>query len=776
MSQAERGDPVFSADEIPDDTTRLGALEAALVGLERGGGFAASGRVQVPLPTLATAATGVLSLPLRPDQLSALIASASRAPYGRGDATLHDDTVRRTWQLPPEAVEVLEPTWTTTSLPAITAAAATALGVEGAVTANLYKLLVYEPGDFFVAHRDTEKEPGMFATLVVALPSAHTGGELIIEHEGEQFTADLSAISLSGLSWAGFYTDCMHRLEPVRTGHRVCLVYNLVCEGPLRVPRPLSARASAARALGELASARPLPDEEGDIPWKIVRILEHHYTPSALHEDSLKGRDAAVAAALRGAAEDAGWTCLLGMVSISEVGMAEGSWGYERSWRTRYRQSEADDEEWSIVEVTERTLRVEDLKVPGGGPWASGWLPLHPRELTPWDALAEEPFDDEHFTEATGNEGASFERTYRRAALVLFPRDREWDVIGQLPSRLVAPALLGQLRAGSPEAPQRVVDWLGLVTQRMRYGHDPDILSLVGAAATSDDAALRDAALRYLVHAHSGAEGCAGLAVRRHDLQQLVPIFAALGKDAVAGLLREMVTRDLAQGPKGWDSVGSLFRALCEHAHDLAVAVGPFVARALPTAPVRLQSQSNIVQLVRALLEGVAMLEARGEIHVGMAIARHIETHSAAFPLELVLLPVIRQRVDAGGPPGSVTERRLAAKVFDALRSELTDPPPPPATFTRSAASLKCDCKVCTELKAFLISPSEASHTFVLKITARRHLHRQAPGFDVDLVESGTVAPFTVVLTKNTKTWQAELERWARSQQRILAIEAFANG
>jgi hypothetical protein len=60
--------------------------------------------------------------------------------------------------------------------------------------------------------------------------------------------------------------------------------------------------------------------------------------------------------------------------------------------------------------------------------------------------------------------------------------------------------------------------------------------------------------------------------------------------------------------------------------------------------------------------------------------------------------------------------------------------------------------------------------------TARRQLHRQGPSCDVDLAESGTDAPFTIVLTKNTTTWQAELERWERGQRRILDIEAFAVG
>jgi hypothetical protein len=46
------------------------------------------------------------------------------------------------------------------------------------ITANFYKLLIYNEGSFFVSHRDTEKAPVMFATLVIVLPSALSGGEL----------------------------------------------------------------------------------------------------------------------------------------------------------------------------------------------------------------------------------------------------------------------------------------------------------------------------------------------------------------------------------------------------------------------------------------------------------------------------------------------------------------------------------------------------------------------------------------------------------------------
>ena len=70
------------------------------------------------------------------------------------------------------------------TLAGIVARVAEGLGVSEPVTAELYKLLIYEKGSFFVSHRDTEKAPGMFATLVLALPSASTGGELVVRHAG----------------------------------------------------------------------------------------------------------------------------------------------------------------------------------------------------------------------------------------------------------------------------------------------------------------------------------------------------------------------------------------------------------------------------------------------------------------------------------------------------------------------------------------------------------------------------------------------------------------
>ncbi len=136
----------------------------------------------------------------------------------------------------------------------VVAAAARALGVDGEVRAELYKLLVYAAGDFFVEHRDTEKAPGMFATLVVALPSPHEGGALVIRHEGREARVDLSGDDLGVARWAAFYADCSHALEPVREGYRVALVYNLTRAAQGLPARP-TPRTSWSTALTELLRA-----------------------------------------------------------------------------------------------------------------------------------------------------------------------------------------------------------------------------------------------------------------------------------------------------------------------------------------------------------------------------------------------------------------------------------------------------------------------------------------------------------------------------------------
>jgi predicted 2-oxoglutarate/Fe(II)-dependent dioxygenase YbiX len=84
---------------------------------------------------------------------------------------------------------------------------------------------VYRKGQFFLPHQDSEKDDAMIATLVVTLPSAHTGGELVVHHLG-------AATTYRGfdtrISLVAFYADCRHEVRPVTSGHRIALTYDLL--------------------------------------------------------------------------------------------------------------------------------------------------------------------------------------------------------------------------------------------------------------------------------------------------------------------------------------------------------------------------------------------------------------------------------------------------------------------------------------------------------------------------------------------------------------------
>src|SRR5205807_836569 len=132
---------------------------------------------------------GRIAFPVLPAQVDGLVAIAEAAPYGRGEATVVDRDVRRTWQIDSRKVRIGGRHWDET-LAKLAADATLGLGVSGPVAADFYKLLVYDTGSFFVGHRDTEKVPGMFATMALVLPSAHSGGELIIKHLGREMVLD----------------------------------------------------------------------------------------------------------------------------------------------------------------------------------------------------------------------------------------------------------------------------------------------------------------------------------------------------------------------------------------------------------------------------------------------------------------------------------------------------------------------------------------------------------------------------------------------------------
>ena len=162
-----------------------------MLDLPQPGNFYAYGTKEIPLPKVEVDGVGVVSFPISTDQIKKIIKQATQAPYGRGAETILDTSIRKTWQLPPEQVHISGKSWSS-HFEAIVADVQNQLGCrEVIVEAELYKLLIYDTGSFFLPHRDSEKSAGMFGTLVVVLPSPPKGGELIIRHAGREQILEL---------------------------------------------------------------------------------------------------------------------------------------------------------------------------------------------------------------------------------------------------------------------------------------------------------------------------------------------------------------------------------------------------------------------------------------------------------------------------------------------------------------------------------------------------------------------------------------------------------
>lgn len=189
------------------------------------------------------------------------------------------------------------------------------LGVEAPVRAESYMLLLYEKDAFFKAHKDSEKVPGMFGTLVICLPSKHTGGEIHLSHAGQKKsleTATTSAFDLTALSW---YSDVKHEIRPITSGYRLVLTYNLV-DASGSTGKQSAAQLYEKR--NELEGLLRLWNRDFDHQEKLVYILDHQYTKTSLRLQNLKGQDRALGQHLDTVCSQNGFQLMFAQMTKSE--------------------------------------------------------------------------------------------------------------------------------------------------------------------------------------------------------------------------------------------------------------------------------------------------------------------------------------------------------------------------------------------------------------------------------------------------------------------------
>lgn len=307
--------------ELLADTTDEGAFCAGMT---------------APADDLALEVLGVgpIELPVSAEQALALSEVSRPARHGKGARTVLDRGVRDTWEVPRALVRIDEQRFERTLGPALDRLGRE-LGLHPAdrLRAELHSMLVYQKGQFFVEHQDSEKSDAMAGTLVVGLPSSFRGGALQVRHRGEVQSFRGSGKSLSLVA---FYSDCRHEAKPVTAGHRVALAYNLLVDRGGARP----AREHDPAMVAELAGCLDAHFSSSSEPSRLVYLLDHEYTRSGLDSSRLKGSDSERAGLLAAAAA-AGCDSALALVDIHETWSA-----YERGRSGRWPRDRECEDDW----------------------------------------------------------------------------------------------------------------------------------------------------------------------------------------------------------------------------------------------------------------------------------------------------------------------------------------------------------------------------------------------------------------------------------------------
>ena len=403
-----------------------------------------------------------LACPPSREDVEWLVGLAEPAPYGRGEETLLDPAVRDALQVSAEQVKLEGPGWKRLRARMLRAIARE-MGLRDAKLAlKPLKLLVYQPGGHFCMHADTEKTPGMVASVALILPGEYKGGALTIEHAGERLS--FARGGADAWRWAAWYADCRHALEPVEDGIRVALTFGIAIDPktPLTHLEAANHRVGWAiwgRTYAEWHTAwaaRGVRTRAGNEQYgqKLVWVLSHRYTEPGLRASLLKGRDRELARLLLD--EIHGEAAYLGWLQIREVGSAMapegGIWGDhtvvwhepedeedddpppesvrkmdwefgESSDPAPMRIAHIDTPELHLDDVARQNTWVEGLRALSGDEVDHGPIEVLDGEIVPEGALREAVPDGARLYEATGNEGASMELQYRRAVLVVWRRN-----------------------------------------------------------------------------------------------------------------------------------------------------------------------------------------------------------------------------------------------------------------------------------------------------------------------------------------------------------------
>lgn len=750
-------------------------LAQLLAGTQPASADSAELRLPREILTLKVDEAGPVELPVRAAQAKKLIAAARPAHFGRGESTVKDTSVRDTWELEPAQVTLGGAQWQA-ELEAALAYVRDELGLPRTahLTAELHSALVYGKGQFFLPHQDSEKHEDMVATLVVMLPSVHTGGELIVDDGGTEKTYTGSR---DEIVFVAFYADRRHEVRPVKSGYRVSLTFNLLLTASVHDPdsQPVEEAASYLTEHFATSAISRYGSRELGVPLRLAFLLDHEYTELGLAANRLKGADAKRVADLRAAAAQAGCEAVLALAEVKET------WDVaprDRGWRGYGGYAGDDGTDTADLELND--LLDDEITLgwwmkPDGSGGEKINFHLRPHEVcaaTPSASLT--PYASE-YEGYMGNYGNTVDRWYRRAVVVIWPKDRAFAARAEAGSAWAMDALLAMIGAGDLDGARAAAAslapfWKGvgadLLMPALRVAaglEDEASATVVSAPFTLELLTAEHASLLAALAAAYGEAWCMNLidtwnVTRPYQDSRTSWIEASLESLVLA--LREAGAPDLAEhiAALAWEWLWSRLDAEIKDPHfsrrrTALAELAPALARLVEVAVDELGTRI------------VAALRASDEPATDVMVA--------ALRCSQVGVPEVTAAVAGSGSAAPVVSvAALAADAEARLTRRLT-------LLVRddtdwSIVWAGCGCDLCARLAEFLESRTEQTLEWPLAERGRQHVQQQIDGADLP-VQCSTKRqgrPYTLLLSKTDELFRRDKDMRKQAERDLAWVRA----
>lgn len=752
-------------------------LIALMDQVQTSGAFSVGGTLPSILPGLHVNGVGPIGLPLTDHQAKALIHVSARAPYGRGEETIVDPAVRRSWQLSADEFELGNPQWNE-ALRAAVDQIGTELGLSDChIAFEPYKLLVYEAGSFFASHRDTEKIPNMFATFVVHLPSAHEGGELIIRHAGQSQRYSFADSSLFVPRFVAFYADCYHEVKPITSGYRLYVVYNLAIANRKTQPvlsermGPIEEIDHAIQAWRRAARDKPI----------LTYVLDHSYSEQNLSLANLKHGDFAKASVLFNAAAQSGCQAYLCLVTYHRASYGEvESYGYgRRGRRGRYADSdeEVDESDFEEYDVSEEQVYAHTFVGADGTKIAVKKLVLDAEDLLAKIPLVDGPGREYSISEATGNEGATKDLWYHRGAVIMWPKERALELVAHMDVDYGIHVLKSAMQDQSTledERRRQLIELANHIVETLPSYRSDDISAEL---IQLEDIELLKKFLLRQTHAYA-IEIAPHLWIKAAERFGWQPFAQAIA------------SRLTAQNSLQWlDALAQTGQSMSEEGQDimrkwvtsrwrqsLTSAMQPVVEPTIPSTARARQRYSY--EMARFKTEKSAkqheifyLARLTSCLNMG-AVASQIIAHVADPPEETFLTetygPAIISALESLKTQAhhETIAQQFASAVRQCLQARYPSPPEPPQDWSREG-HLDCDCAFCAEVNAFL--PTRDRGSMRIDKTLQRNLLHVASEveksqIEVDIAIQKAASKFNGIIRKNQRRYERRRQLYDAAQ------------